>query len=98
MMRLVHEHPEAREHPGVHKIRRLCRWRRFAAAAAIDRTMRDADLLWGPSEWLADGIRGRDPELARRLYRIELRFFELEGTYATGSGDGLVAAMHMDRI
>jgi hypothetical protein len=55
-------------------------------------------LLLAPCESLADRVKRRQPEVARRLYQAAIEYHRWEGRQATGSGEGLMAMDAMKRV
>lgn len=74
------------------------RWWRFREAAALAATLSDEELLAAPTEYMADKLRRRNTQLARRFYLIAVQYYVLEGRLATGSGEGLMATDAIARL
>jgi hypothetical protein len=72
--------------------------RDYQEAAKYASTLADEVLLLAPCESLADRVKRRQPEVARRLYQAAIEYHRWEGRQATGSGEGLMAMDAMKRV
>ena len=72
--------------------------RDYDEAARYASTLTDEVLLLAPCESLADRVKRRQPEVARRLYQAAIEYHRWEGQQATGSGEGLMAMDAMKRV
>jgi hypothetical protein len=70
----------------------------YGEAAEYAATLPDEVLRSAPCERLADAVRRRRPEAARRLYRAAIEQYMCDGRQATGSGEGLMAAEGAKRV
>lgn len=70
----------------------------YDAAAEYAATLPDEVLMSAPCESLADKVRRRKPEAARRLYRAAIEAYRRDGRNATGSGEGLMAMDGVARL
>jgi hypothetical protein len=70
----------------------------YDEAAEHAATVSDEALIDAPCEELADKVKSRRPEVARRLYKAAMEYYRWEGMQATGSGEGLMAIDAMKRL
>lgn len=70
----------------------------YEEAARYVTTVNDEVLIDAPCEGLADRVRVRNPEAARRLYKAAMEYYWREGNLATGSGEGLMAMEGVKRL
>lgn len=70
----------------------------YDEAAEYAATLSDEVLRSAPCERLADMVRRRRPEAARRLYRAAIDEYRRDGGQATGPGEGLMAADGARRV
>ena len=70
----------------------------YQEAAEYALNLSNEVLRFAPCERLADLMRRKNPKLAQRLYQATIEQYRLEGTQATGSGEGLVVMGNIKRV
>lgn len=92
--------------PTLDAIRDLMQRRKFAAATDLALTAHPLvmahelawEMGWAICEKLGDRAKSKDPARAILLYELAQVGYRVMGYEATGSGEGLVAQYHIDRL